>query len=164
MERSATNWHYKRGHRCGIEHRTPVGEKLAETRLANHRSLQKWFGFSKYHYSLDSYQSLSYIHHMVSLLLSIEAENFCVLRKMEKSEFRTVIKHLYLKGLTLNITRYSVIAPVERRNQEKTSSFEKDPLSSKTIKIRIITTSTVITGFGPRWLFLIYKLEKMALK
>ena len=36
---------------------------------------------------------------MVSFLLSIEALN-CVFRKMEKSEFRAVIKHLYLKGLT----------------------------------------------------------------
>ena len=61
---------------------------------------RKWFGFSKHHYSLDICQSLSYIHHMVSFLLSIEAKNFCVFRKMEKSEFRAVIKHLYLKGLT----------------------------------------------------------------
>ena len=38
---------------------------------------------------------------MVSFLLSIEAKNFCVFRKMEESEFRVVIKHLYLKGLTL---------------------------------------------------------------
>ena len=30
------------------------------------------FGFSKHHYSLDSCQSLSYIHHIVSFLLSIE--------------------------------------------------------------------------------------------
>ena len=37
---------------------------------------------------------------MVSFLLSIEAKNFCVFRKMEKSEFQAVIKHLYLKGLT----------------------------------------------------------------
>ena len=63
-----------------------------------------------------------------------------------------------------------VIAPVERRNQEKTYSFEKekDPLRSRQcmrahlrsfdgqhyeIKIRIITTSTVFAGFGPQWLF-----------
>ena len=32
---------------------------------------------------------------MVSLILTIEAKNFCAFRKMEKS----VIKHLYLKGL-----------------------------------------------------------------
>ena len=37
---------------------------------------------------------------MVSFLLSIEAKNFCEFRKMEKSEFRAVTKHLYLKGLT----------------------------------------------------------------
>ena len=37
---------------------------------------------------------------MASFLLSIEAKNFCLFRKMEKSEFRVVIKHLYLKGLT----------------------------------------------------------------
>ena len=37
---------------------------------------------------------------MVSVLLSIEAKNFCVLKKMEKSEFRAMIKHLYLKGFT----------------------------------------------------------------
>ena len=37
---------------------------------------------------------------MLAFLLSIEAKNFCVFRKIEKSEFRTVIKHLYLKGLT----------------------------------------------------------------
>ena len=51
-----------------------------------------------------------------------------------------------------------VIAQVERRNQEKTSSFEKDPLPSKQffegqnyeIKIRIITKSTVFTRFGPQ--------------
>ena len=59
----------------------------------------KWFGFSKHHYSLDSCQSLSYIHHMVSFLFSIEAKNSCVFRKMEKSEFRALIKQLYLKGL-----------------------------------------------------------------
>jgi len=37
---------------------------------------------------------------MVSFLLSIKATNFCLFRKMEKSEFRAVIKHLYSKGLT----------------------------------------------------------------
>ena len=37
---------------------------------------------------------------MVSFLLSIEANNFCVFRKIEMSELRAVIKHLYLKGLT----------------------------------------------------------------
>ena len=38
---------------------------------------------------------------MVSFLLSIEAKNFYVFRKMENSEFRAVIKYLYLKGLAL---------------------------------------------------------------
>ena len=59
-----------------------------------------------------------------------------------------------------------VIAPIERRNQEKTSSFEKekDPFASRQctgahqrsfdsqnygIQIQIIRTSTVFTGFGP---------------
>ena len=68
-----------------------------------------------------------------------------------------------------------VIVPLERRNQEKTFSFEKekDPFLSRQstgthlrslgdqnygIKIRIITTST---GFGPQWLIFISKLEKM---
>ena len=37
---------------------------------------------------------------MVSFLLSTEAKNFCVFRKMEKSEFQEVIKYLYLKALT----------------------------------------------------------------
>ena len=37
---------------------------------------------------------------MVSFLLSIDAKNFCAFSKMDKSEFRAVIKHLYLKGLT----------------------------------------------------------------
>ena len=72
-----------------------------------------------------------------------------------------------------------VIAPVERRHQEKTSLFEKenDTLPSRqctgahlqsfdgwnySIKIRIITTSTVFTGFGARGLFSISKLEKKA--
>ena len=72
-----------------------------------------------------------------------------------------------------------VIAPVERINQEKASSFEKEkdllPPRQCTgtylrsfdgqnygIKIRIITTYTVFTGFGPQWLFFISKLEKMA--
>ena len=36
---------------------------------------------------------------MVSFLLSIEAINLCVFRKMEKSTFRAVIKHSYLKDL-----------------------------------------------------------------
>ena len=36
---------------------------------------------------------------MVSFLLSTEAKNFCVFRKIERSEFRTVIKHLYLEGI-----------------------------------------------------------------
>ena len=61
------------------------------------------------------------------------------------------------------------IAPVKRKIQEKTSSFDKeeDPLPSRqctgvhlhssdgqnyVIKIRIITTSTILTGFGPQWL------------
>ena len=35
---------------------------------------------------------------MVSFLLSIEAKNFYIFRKMEKSEFRELIKHLYLNG------------------------------------------------------------------
>ena len=37
---------------------------------------------------------------MVSFLLSIESKNFCAFRRIEKSEFRAVIEHLYLKGLT----------------------------------------------------------------
>ena len=37
---------------------------------------------------------------MFSFLFSIEEKNFYVFRKMEKSEFRAVIRHLYLKGLT----------------------------------------------------------------
>ena len=37
---------------------------------------------------------------MVSFLLSTEEKKIGVFRKMEKSEFRAVIKHLYLKGLT----------------------------------------------------------------
>ena len=37
---------------------------------------------------------------MVSFLLLIEAKNFCVFTKIEKSEFRAVIKHLSLKSLT----------------------------------------------------------------
>ena len=42
---------------------------------------------------------------MVSFLLSIEAKNFCVFRKMGKSKFRAVIKHLYLKGLSSKETK-----------------------------------------------------------
>ena len=38
---------------------------------------------------------------MFSFLFSIEAKNFCLFRKMEKSEFRVVIQRLYLKGSTL---------------------------------------------------------------
>ena len=38
---------------------------------------------------------------MVSFLLSIKAKHFCVFRKLEKSEFRAVNKHLYLKSLRL---------------------------------------------------------------
>ena len=37
----------------------------------------------------DGAHSPSYIHYMVSFLLSIEAKHFCVFRKMEKSEFRS---------------------------------------------------------------------------
>ena len=37
---------------------------------------------------------------MVSFLLPIEAKNFCVFKKIKASEFRAVIKRLYLKGLT----------------------------------------------------------------
>ena len=33
-------------------------------------------------------------------LLAIKVKNFRVFRKLEKSEFRAVIKHLYFKGLT----------------------------------------------------------------
>ena len=39
---------------------------------------------------------------MISFLLSIEANNFYVFRKIEKSEFGAVIKHLNLKSLTPN--------------------------------------------------------------
>ena len=69
----------------------------------------------------------------------------------------------------------TVIAPVERRNQEKMSSFEKDPLLSRQctaahlrsfdglnygIVIQIITKSTVFTGFGRLCLFLFPNLKK----
>ena len=74
---------------------------------------------------------------------------------------------------------YVVIAPVEQSNQEKTSLFEKEKdsllLRQSTgahlrsfdgknygIEIRIISTTTVFTGFHHRWLFFISKLEKMA--
>ena len=36
---------------------------------------------------------------MVSFLLWIEAKTFCVFRRMEESEFRAVIKHLYTEDL-----------------------------------------------------------------
>ena len=55
---------------------------------------------------------------MVLFLLLTEAKNFCVFRKMEKSEFRVVIKHLYLKGLTQKMIKakldevYGKSAPV----------------------------------------------------
>ena len=39
-------------------------------------------------------------YQMVSFLLPIEAKNFRVFKRMEKSEFQAVIKYLYLKGLT----------------------------------------------------------------
>ena len=83
--------------------------------------------------------------------------------------FRTDLIHRLLEKRTNDSWSIScvVIAPVERRNQEKTYSFdkEKDPLPSKQctvadlrsfdgqnygIKIRIITASTVFTGFGPQ--------------
>ena len=67
-----------------------------------------------------------------------------------------------------------VIAPVERRNQEKTSSFkkQKDPFPTRQCtgahlrsfygqNYRIFTSS-VFSGFDPQWLFQISKLEKMA--
>ncbi|XP_036149093.1 protein GVQW3-like [Monomorium pharaonis] len=64
----------------------------------NARSIENVF--NKHHDLIDSCLSFSYFHHMVSFLLSIEARNLCLFRKMERSEFRAVIKHLYLKGLT----------------------------------------------------------------
>ena len=72
---------------------------------------------------------------MVSFLLSIVAKNFCVL--------------------------CIVIAPVERRNREKTSSFEerKDPLPSRQC------AGAHLRNANGRWspvTFFISKLEKMA--
>ena len=42
---------------------------------------------------------------MVSFLLSIETNNFYEFKKMGKREFRTVIKHLYLKSLTPKVIK-----------------------------------------------------------
>ena len=78
---------------------------------------------------------------------------------------RNRLHQLLGKRTNDNWSLCSVIAPVERINQEKASSFrkEKDPLPSRQctsahlrsfvsrhfgIKIRIITTSTVFTGLG----------------
>ena len=119
-------------------------------------STSKWFGFSKHHYSLDSCWGLSCIHHMVLFLLSIKFHGTCAVKTMsswrrmgfEKGEDGEIgwqgeghgflgctrnHLHLLLRKKTNDNWSVSgvVIAPDEQRNQEKTSSFDKDPLSSR---------------------------------
>ena len=88
---------------------------------------------------------------------------------------RNHLHWLFVKRANDNWSVLCVVIPtVERRNQEKTSSFKKDPFQSKQctgahlcnfdgqnngIKIRTITTST---GFGAQWRFFISNLKKMA--
>ena len=70
--------------------------------------------------------------------------------------------HVVDSEVNSSIVLCIVIAPVKRRNQEKTSLFEKDPLTSRQytgahlrnfdgrnygIQIQIITTSILFTGF-----------------
>ncbi len=47
---------------------------------------------------------------MVSFLESIEVNNFCFFEKIEKSEFRAVIKHLDLIGLTPKLIKAELYA------------------------------------------------------
>ena len=79
---------------------------------------------------------------MVSFLLSIEAKNFGVFRKMEKSEFRAVIKHLYLEGLTPKENK------AELDEVHGTSALVFATICNCVNEF--ITTSTVFTEFGPQ--------------
>lgn len=74
---------------------------------------------------------------MVLFLLLIEAKNFCVFRKMEKSECRAVIKRLYLKGLTPKEIKaeldegHDISAPVFATVYNWVNEFKRDRISTK---------------------------------
>ena len=74
---------------------------------------------------------------MVSILLPIEAKHFCVFRKMEKNEFQAMIKHLYLKGLTLKEIKaeldevHSTSAPVFATVYNWVNEFKRGRTSTK---------------------------------
>ena len=74
---------------------------------------------------------------MVLFLLSIDAKNFCVFRKMEKSDVRAVIKHLYLKGLTPKEIKaeldevYGISAPVLATIYNWINEFKRGRISTK---------------------------------
>lgn len=58
------------------------------------------FVSKKNHPSNGYSQNFSHFYRVVSLLHSIEANNFCYFKKMEKNEYRAVIKHFHMKGKT----------------------------------------------------------------
>ena len=52
--------------------------------------------------------SLSYIHHMLSFLMSIEAKNFCVFRNMEKVSIeQRLITYIYPEYIYIYIFIYT---------------------------------------------------------
>ena len=74
---------------------------------------------------------------MVSFLFSIGAKNFSVFRKMEKSEFRAVIKHLCLESLTPQEVKFVLIevhstsAPMFATVYNWVNKFKRGRTSSK---------------------------------
>ena len=74
---------------------------------------------------------------MISFLLSIEAKNFSVFRKIEKSEFRVLIKHLYLKGSTPKEIKdelngvHGISAPVFATVHNWVNEFKRGRTSTK---------------------------------
>ncbi len=50
-----------------------------------------------------------HLNQVVSFLMAIEVNNFCFFEKLEKSEFRAVIKHLHLKSLTFSIEKMKLV-------------------------------------------------------
>ena len=95
--------------------------------------------------------------HMDSFLLAIETKNFCAFRKMEKSEFRARIRHLYLKGLTPKEIKaelnevHGTSAPVFANVYNWVNEFKRDihihnmVLSDRRIKVREIVEALIVS-------------------
>lgn len=68
---------------------------------------------------------------MVSFLLSIEVNNIYLFTKSKKREFRAVIKHLYLKNLTLKEVKAVFANVYNSVNEFKRGCTTKDEYRSR---------------------------------